>query len=135
MGYYHNILGVSETATIDDIKKAYRQKVLQFHPDLNKDHDDTKFKEVYNAYQWLLKPQKPQSSPKPQPKKSTPSWGRSRSNIKDYDPPSVDLWAQMQHSNPWEKYWAEYDRLKKETAYEEPEVFWERLQNWCDKNM
>ena len=33
----HRILGVSENATQDEIKKAYRQKTKEYHPDLHPD--------------------------------------------------------------------------------------------------
>lgn len=49
---YYEILGVEKSATKDDIKKAFRKLAHQYHPDKNKG-DDTKFKEVNEAYQVL----------------------------------------------------------------------------------
>lgn len=52
---YYDILGVDKNATEDDIKKAFRQKVKETHPDANPDdpHAEEKFKEVNEAYQTL----------------------------------------------------------------------------------
>lgn len=52
--YYH-VLGVNRTASADEIKKAYRKKAKQYHPDANPDNPvaETKFKEVNEAYEVL----------------------------------------------------------------------------------
>ena len=49
---YYNILGVSKGASQDEIKKAFRKKAHQFHPD-KKNGDEAKFKEANEAYQVL----------------------------------------------------------------------------------
>ena len=58
---YYDILGVNKSATAAELKKAYRQKALQFHPDKNKSKDaESKFKEVNEAYEILSNSQKRQ---------------------------------------------------------------------------
>ena len=52
---YYEVLGVSKTATSEEIKKSYRQLALKFHPDRNPDNKESeeKFKEASEAYQIL----------------------------------------------------------------------------------
>ncbi len=52
MADYYSTLGVTRTATEDEIKKSYRKLALQFHPDRNKDNPkaEEKFKEISEAY-------------------------------------------------------------------------------------
>jgi len=48
---YYEVLGVNRTTTRDEIKHAYRQLALQYHPDKNKDPDAAvKFRELAEAY-------------------------------------------------------------------------------------
>lgn len=54
---YYNILGVNRGANDDEIKKAFRKKAHEFHPD-KKTGDEAKFKEVNEAYQVLNNKQK-----------------------------------------------------------------------------
>ncbi|MFH1326477.1 MAG: molecular chaperone DnaJ [Candidatus Falkowbacteria bacterium] len=49
---YYNLLGVDKSASADEVKRAFRKKAHQFHPD-KKDGDEVKFKEINEAYQIL----------------------------------------------------------------------------------
>lgn len=57
---YYEVLGVSKTATQDELKKAYRKLARKYHPDLNKDNEEAaeKFKECNEAYSVLSDDQK-----------------------------------------------------------------------------
>ena len=52
---YYEVLGVSKTASEQEIKSAFRKKAKEFHPDLNKDDPNAaeKFKEAQEAYSVL----------------------------------------------------------------------------------
>jgi molecular chaperone DnaJ len=57
---YYEVLGVSKTASGDEIKKAYREKALQYHPDRNSGDKaaEDKFKEAAEAYEVLSNAEK-----------------------------------------------------------------------------
>jgi DnaJ-class molecular chaperone len=59
---YYDILGVSKNASKDEIRKAYRKKALEWHPDRNKSTNaNDKFKEINEAYEVLSNPRKKQT--------------------------------------------------------------------------
>lgn len=62
---YYDILGVSKTASADELKSAYRKLAKKYHPDLytnaseaEKKNAEAKFKEINHAYDVLSDPQK-----------------------------------------------------------------------------
>ncbi len=51
---YYDVLGISRSASADDIRKAYRRLARQYHPDVNKDANaEDMFKEVNEAHEVL----------------------------------------------------------------------------------
>ena len=59
---YYEVLGISKSATDDEIKKAYRKIAIKYHPDRNPGNKEAeeKFKEAAEAYDVLHDPQKRQ---------------------------------------------------------------------------
>ena len=59
---YYEVLGVGKSASAEEIKKAYRKKAIQYHPDKNPDDKEAeeKFKEAAEAYEVLSNPEKKQ---------------------------------------------------------------------------
>lgn len=58
---YYEVLGIPRDASAENIKKAYRQKARQYHPDMNKDNPkaaEEKFKEISEAYEVLADDEK-----------------------------------------------------------------------------
>jgi len=57
---YYKILGVSKTASQDDIKKAFKKLAIKYHPDKNPNNKEAekRFKEINEAYQVLSDPEK-----------------------------------------------------------------------------
>jgi DnaJ-class molecular chaperone len=57
----YKVLGVSKSATAEELKKAYRKLAVEYHPDKNKSKEaEEKFKEINQAYEVLGNPQKRQ---------------------------------------------------------------------------
>lgn len=86
MKNYYSVLGVAESASSDDIKKAYRKMAMQYHPDKNPGDKsaENKFKEITEAYETLSDVDK----------RASYDYGRrpsqSRSNPFDMGDPDLD---------------------------------------------
>lgn len=62
MADFYETLGLKKGATIDEVKKAYRQLARKYHPDVNKESGaEDHFKKINEAYQILSDPQKKQA--------------------------------------------------------------------------
>jgi curved DNA-binding protein len=96
---YYESLGVSKTATEDEIKKAYRKLARQFHPDRNPGDKqaETKFKEIQDAYDVLSDKKKreqfdqfgfagPGAGPGGVPGGTTFQWGGGPGGASQIDP-------------------------------------------------
>ncbi len=57
---FYEVLGVSQGATVEELKKAYRKKAHEYHPDKNAGNKEAeeKFKEISQAYEILSDPKK-----------------------------------------------------------------------------
>ena len=58
---YYWLLGITDTASADEIKSAYRKLAMQYHPDRNRGNEEwagEKFKEVNEAFSVLGDPKK-----------------------------------------------------------------------------
>ena len=87
---YYNTLGVSKDASEDDIKKAYRKLAMKHHPDRT-GGDDSKFKEIQEAYATLSDPEKRSQYDNPRPQFG----GTHHGGFNEMPPGFEDIFGQM----------------------------------------
>ena len=77
---FYNVLWVDKNATADEIKKAYRKKAMEYHPDRakwDKKEAEKKFKEIGEAYETLSEASKRKNYDMFGSAKANPFWGGS----------------------------------------------------------
>ena len=86
---YYQILGVSKSATQEEIKKAYRKLAHQYHPD--KGGDEKKFKEVSEAYRVLSDGEKRRQYDQFGGAGQAPGWDFGFGQGQSFDPSDFDF--------------------------------------------
>jgi DnaJ-class molecular chaperone len=164
---FYEILGIPHTSSQEEIRKAYRQKAMEYHPDRNPGNPNAAkhFIEIQDAYESLSNPAYKPTVHKPAPRPRNPNnwikdapppthdiWGNPinghvepkrrerpkpspKTQVQKYEP-EVDLWKSLETKETkfHNSYWKEYNRLKKEMAYDEVDKFWDALESWSRKN-
>ena len=90
---YYSILGVNKDASQDDIRKAYKKKSMQHHPD--RGGDEAEFKKVNEAYSTLKDPNKRQEYDNPQQF----NWQNNSPGFNPFE----DIFAQQFGYNPFNR--------------------------------
>ncbi|MFL5730585.1 MAG: DnaJ domain-containing protein [Cytophagaceae bacterium] len=113
MSDYYSILGIPKGSKIEDIKKAYRRKAKEFHPDKNKSAGaQEKFIEITEAYEVLV-------NGKPSKKGAVPY----RSAYDKYknvysapsDPHEYHEWIKAVRERAWRESGMSYEEYQKES--------------------
>ncbi len=75
---YYDVLELSPNATKEEIKASYKRLVKKYHPDINPNSSDDKIKEINNAFDVLMKNDKPKlqvkNNPNTKPRWDTPKY-------------------------------------------------------------
>jgi hypothetical protein len=115
---YYGILGVSPSAHMADIKRAYRRLAIQYHPDKNPDPSaEALFKEINEAYDVLSDPAK----------KSNYDWKRQNplsDILQETQPPPHRDPAYRKRRRPPANYKSERQRLREMMEQYLPYVIW-----------
>lgn len=112
---YYDVLWVDKKASAEDIKKAYRKKAMEYHPDRAKGDKkvaEAKFKEIWEAYETLSDPSKKKNYDMFGSAKSNPFWGGS-SYSSGWASGFEDIfswfgWAWRQQSS-WSSWWFDFN--------------------------
>lgn len=108
---YYDILWVSKTASQDEIKKAYRKKAMEHHPD--RGWDAEKFKEINEAYSVLWDPSKKREYDTYGSVWWNPFWSGWWFSSAGFD---VDLWDIFEQFFGW-WWWRRTSRRKKSSNF------------------
>jgi DnaJ-class molecular chaperone len=101
-----DVLGLKADATDEDIKKAYRKKAMEHHPDRT-GGDEKKFKDIQAAFDYLEK----------NPRDSYSRNGRDPSDINDFRDIMEDLFDLGKNKNPRSKIWRTTVAISLEEAF------------------
>lgn len=75
---YYDVLELSQNATKEEIKASYKRLVKKYHPDINPNSSDDKIKQINNAFDVLMKDDKPKlhvkNNPNTKPRWDTPKY-------------------------------------------------------------
>ncbi|HEV2192614.1 MAG TPA: DnaJ domain-containing protein [Nitrosopumilaceae archaeon] len=128
----YQILGVKNDASFKEIKSAYRQLVLKFHPDKNMSEDDGKrFKTVAEAYQFLKTEHKRITHKTHDSRNTSEYTGKNYNKEYDFDSHKQSWGARPNDRSP-EEDWSRYAR-QTENAYQDfwkyyEKTFWENYE-------
>eukprot|EP00892_Ulva_mutabilis_P005013 jgi/Ulvmu1/2884/UM146_0026.1 len=121
MGEYYKLLGVSEDASADDIKKAFHRLALRHHPDLTQDTTaQSKFADISQAYNVLSDPQAraQYDLQRGQPLHGFPA---DAGNTMDPFYDSLRRHAEARHTGPKSSFW------NTDGSWQENKEHWEQM--------
>lgn len=118
MSKYHKILGVSNTASKEVIKSAFRKKALQYHPDRNKSANaESQFIEIHKAYEIISNGKAPKTIVKSGARTSTQATVDPKEKYRNVysaptDPNEYKLWRQVAEERARQQAKMNYEQFK-----------------------